>query len=275
MLKKRVLTAALGIPIITAIVWFGEPWFTLLIVIWGLMAVFEFYRLVENSTASPLTYFGLAWTLLFILSRNSNLQAAIEPHFDISLLTPILLISAVILSISWFLSRPHKEKVLNSWAWTMTGIFYVGWLFSYLVAMRGLENGRNWVFFALFVTFASDTMAFFIGKTWGKIPLAPQISPKKTWEGAIGGIIGAILISMFFLLPTPIGLNFNWWHAIILGLLVSIFGQIGDLAESLFKRNMGVKDSSKLIPGHGGVLDRMDSIVFAVVVVYFYAMWTT
>ena len=127
---------------------------------------------------------------------------------------------------------------------------------------------------ALFTTFGSDTAAFFIGKAWGKHRLAPNISPGKTWEGVIAGLLGAIIVSLLFTIPTPLHLNLRYWQAIILGLLVSIFGQAGDLVESLLKRNMGVKDSGKLLPGHGGFLDRMDSIVFASVVVYYFVIFT-
>ncbi|GAF86347.1 unnamed protein product, partial [marine sediment metagenome] len=140
-------------------------------------------------------------------------------------------------------------------------------------ALRGLDDGRNWVFFALFVTFASDTTAFFIGRALGRHKLAPGISPGKTWEGAIGGILGAIVVSLFFTLNTPLILPLSWGQVILLGLLVSIFGQLGDLAESLFKRYTGVKDSGSVLPGHGGFLDRMDSVVFASAVVYYYVVW--
>lgn len=172
--------------------------------------------------------------------------------------------------------RPRKGEGFAGWAWTIAGILYTGWLLGYLVALRDLDSNRtwqSWVFLALFTTFASDTAAFFVGRALGRHKLAPQISPGKTWEGAIAGVLGAILVSLFFVLPTPLSLHLNWWQAIPLGLLVSILGQLGDLAESLFKRNMGVKDSSHLIPGHGGVLDRMDSVVFAGIVVYYYVIW--
>ena len=275
MLKKRVITALCIIPLLLAAVWFDQPlpWLTIFAAIWGVLAVFEFYRLVAASKVPPLTYFGLIWTLLFILSRNSDLRAIFEAHFDLNLLTPLLLTSAVMLSLIWLLRRPQKEKAFTSWAWTIAGILYVGWLLSYLVALRGLDDGRNWVFFALFITFASDTAAFFTGSALGKHRLAPHISPGKTWEGTIGGILGAIIVSLFFILPTPLTLPLNWGQAILLGLLVSVFGQLGDLVESLFKRNMGVKDSGSLIPGHGGFLDRIDSIVFAGIVVYYYVIW--
>jgi len=262
MLKKRVITALWGIPLLIVIVWFGDPGFTILVAIWGLLAAFEFYRMVAISKVPPLTYFGLIWVLLFILN----------PHFNYAFLTPLLLTSAVIVSLAWLLLRPQKEEAFTRWAWTIAGILYTGWLVSYLVALN-LEGGRNWVFFALFTTFASDTTAFFVGRALGKHRLAPHISPGKTWEGAIAGIFGAIAVSLLFTLPTPFSLPLGYGQAILLGLLVSVFGQFGDLAESLLKRNMGVKDSGKLIPGHGGILDRIDSVVFAGVVVYYYVLW--
>jgi phosphatidate cytidylyltransferase len=261
MLKKRVITGIWGIPLLFAAIWFDKPlpWFTLLIAIWGLLAVFEFYKLVAGTGARPLTYFGLLWALLFILS----------PHFNYDFLMPLLLTSAVVLSLVWLIFRRQKEGAFAGWAWTIAGILYLGWLLSYFVVLRGLDNGRNWIFLALATNFASDTAAFFTGRALGKHKLAPSISPGKTWEGAIAGVIGAIIVSLLFTLLLPI----SYGQAIILGLLVSIFGQLGDLVESLFKRNMGVKDSGRLLPGHGGFLDRIDSVVFAGVVVYYYVIW--
>ena len=261
MLKKRVITGLWGIPLLIIAVWFGKPlpWFTVLVAIWGLLAAFEFYRMVAVSKVSSLTYFGLVWTLLFILS----------PHFDYDFIIPLLLTSATVLSLVWLIVRPQKEGAFSSWAWTIAGILYVGWLLSYLVALR-LDAGRNWVFFVLFTTFGSDTAAFFVGRALGRHRLAARISPNKTWEGAIAGVFGAIIVSLVFTLPTPLSLPLGYGQAVLLGLLVSVFGQLGDLVESLLKRNMGVKESGRLIPGHGGVLDRMDSVVFAGIVVYLY-----
>ncbi len=264
-LKKRVITAVWGIPLLIAAVWFDKPlpWFTMLFAIWGVLALFEFYRVVAISKIAPLTYFGLVWSLLFIIS----------PHFDYEFLIPLLLTSGVMTSLIWLVLRRRKEGAFIGWAWTIAGILYVGWLLSYFVALRGLDDGRNWVFFALFATFVSDTAAFFTGRALGRHYLVPSISPGKTWEGAIGGIFGAIIVSLLFTLPTPLRLPLSYWQAILLSLLVSIFSQLGDLVESLFKRNMGVKDSGKLLPGHGGFLDRIDSIVFAGIVVYYYVIW--
>jgi len=245
-----------------AAVWFGEPWFTILIATSGVLAAFEFYKMVALSKVRPLTYLGLIWVLLFILS----------PHFNYGFLKPLLLTSGVVISLIWLLLRPQKEEAFSSWVWTIAGIFYIGWLLSYLVALN-LEGGRNWVFFALLTIFASDIAALFVGRALGRHRLAPRISPSKTWEGAIGGIFGAIILSLFFTLSTPLGLPLGYGQAVLLGLLVSVFGQLGDLTESLLKRNMGVKDSGKLMPGHGGMLDRIDSVVFTGIVVYYYVLW--
>ena len=269
MLKKRVITTLWGVPLLVAAVWFDEPlpWLTILVAILGVLAIFEFYRMVTAAKVPPLTYFGLIWTLLFIVS----------PHFDYAILTPLLLASAVVLPLIWLVLRRQKEEAFVSWAWTIAGILYVGWLLSYLVALRGLETpsmpdaGRDWVFFALFTTFASDTAAFFTGKVLGRHKLAPHISPGKTWEGAIGGAIGAIIVSL--LLVTILDLPLSYGQSILLGLVVSILCQLGDLTESLLKRKMGVKDSGRLLPGHGGILDRIDSVVFAGIVVYYYVIW--
>jgi phosphatidate cytidylyltransferase len=112
-----------------------------------------------------------------------------------------------------------------------------------------------------------------VGRALGRHKLAPRISPAKTWEGAIGGFVGAIVIALLFTLPTPLQLPIGYGQAVLLGFLVSLFGQLGDLAESLLKRNTGVKDSGNWLAGHGGFLDRIDSIVLAGVVVYYYVVW--
>jgi len=274
MLKKRIITSLWFVPLLVIVVWFGgEPGFTILMVVFGILAALEFYRMVAISKAPPLTYFGLVWTALLILSRNSELLPALESYLKPVPVTPFLLTAAVVPPLLWLLSRRQKEGAFTSWAWTIAGILYVGWLLSYLVALRGLDAGRNWVFFALFVTWVSDTTAFFIGRRFGRHKMAPNISPGKTWEGAMGGILGAIIMSILFFTPTPFHLPLIYWQAILLSVLVSIFGQVGDLVESLLKRSMGVKDSGKLMPGHGGILDRMDSVVFAGMVVYYYVIW--
>ena len=270
MLKKRVITSLWFAPLLVVVVWFGgEGGFTVLMAVFGILAALEFYRMVAGVRLLPFTCFGLVWTAFFILGRNSELLSFLTPYFTPGLLMPLLLTSAVVIPLIGLLGRRQKEGAFNSWVWTVAGILYVGWLLGHLVALRGLDDGRNWVFFILFVTWASDTFAFFVGRKFGRHKLAPGISPGKTWEGAAGGVVAAVIMSILFFTPTPFRLPLTSWQAIPLAVLVSIFGQLGDLVESMLKRNMGVKDSGSLMPGHGGVLDRIDSLVFASVVVYY------
>jgi len=279
MLKQRIITALLLIPLPVAAVWFGEPWFTILVAIFGGLAAFEFYRLGSLAKISPVTYLGLIFTLLFIISRNPDLLSRLENSLDPTLITPLLLALAIVLTLAGALLRRRKKGVITGWVWTMAGILYTGWLFGHVVELRGLADGRNWVFFILLSTVASDTIAFFIGSAIGRHKLAPQISPNKTWEGAIAGVVGAAVFGLLFVPTRLFGLNnaihiqgFSYGDAIILGVLVSIFGQLGDLTESMLKRNARVKDAGTLFPGHGGVLDRLDSIIFAGIVVYYFAV---
>ncbi len=264
MLKKRVATAVLLLPLVVIVVWFNEPvpWLAVFAAIWGVLAAWEFYRAVTNSgqKVPPLTYFGLLWILLFIIS----------PLFDYHYLNLILLASAVVLPAIWFLVRRHREGAFLGWVWTVAGILYIGWLLSHFVALRELDFGRDCVLFALFVTFASDSAAYFIGSAIGKHHLAPSTSPKKTWEGAAGGVLGAIGVGL--LLVILLDLPITYIQAVPLAIAVSTFGQLGDLLESLFKRTVRIKDSGKAMPGHGGFLDRMDSVVFAGVFVYYYVL---
>jgi len=273
MLRQRLITALWGIPLLIAAVWFDSPlpWFTVLAAVWGVLAVWEFYRMVGITRLAPLAVFGMVGTLLFIL----------RPHLDYAPATAILLTAVVALSLPLLLLSPQKEGRLALWAGTVAGVLYVGWLLSYLVALRlepGTaafpEAGRNFTFLAIFATFGSDTMAYFIGKAIGRHKLAPRVSPGKTWEGAAAGVAGAIAVTLLFKLPTPLQLPINYWQAILLGLLISVFGQGGDLVESRLKRSAGIKESGRFMPGHGGLLDRMDSLVFAGVVIYFYYVFT-
>jgi phosphatidate cytidylyltransferase len=279
MLRQRIITALLLIPLPVTAIWFGEPWFTILVVIFGVLAALEFYRLGSATRVSPVTYLGLIFTLIFIISFNPDLLSCLETSIDPTLISPLILTTAMVLTLVWIILRRQKEGAIASWTWTIGGILYVGWLLGQVVALRGLANGRSWVFFILVTTVASDTMAFFIGRAIGKHKLAPQISPNKTWEGAIAGVIGAVVFSLLFTPPELFSLTnplriygLSYGEAILVGVLASVFGQIGDLAESLLKRNAKVKDSGNLLPGHGGILDRLDSIIFAGVIVYYFAV---
>jgi phosphatidate cytidylyltransferase len=263
MLRYRILTAVVGLPLLIAIIWFGEPWFTLLIAVMATLGTWEFYRMASQLKIQPITYLGMAWVLLIVLS----------PHCPHAATMPFLITSAIVVSLIWLLFRSPRERAFTNWAWTMAGILYIGWMLSYWVELRSLEAGKELVFWAMFTTFASDTSAFFIGKAWGKHALAPSISSGKTWEGAIGGLLASIIASL--ILRTIFPLPFSYWQIALLGCIISLFAQLGDLTESLLKRNTGVKDAGKLIPGHGGILDRIDSLIFTGVIVYYCVVLAT
>jgi len=229
---------------------------------WALNALYEFYRAVQTTgKGRPLIIPGLALALLLI----------IQPLFDRPDLERLVLVLAVTVPMVWIMLRHDKTTAFASWTWTLAGIIYLGWLVSHYITLRGMDYGREWAIFALFTTFVSDSSAYFIGRTLGRHRLAPMISPRKTWEGAIGGVVGAVMAS--FLLQWWLKLPTSYTGIALLAAIVSVFGQVGDLAESLFKRNTGAKDSGQMLPGHGGFLDRIDSIVFAGPIVYFYAVF--
>jgi len=178
----------------------------------------------------------------------------------------------VLLILFWVLvTRRPDQKPLTAAAVTMFGVVYAGALPAFLVVIRhAYEGPRSWpgvalVFFPLVIVWVCDSAAMFGGRAIGGPKLAPTVSPGKTRSGALAGVIGAVAIVPLYLAMVlrPAGIGMVWWHGLLFGAILGVVGQIGDLVESLLKREAGVKDSSALIPGHGGVLDRLDSLYFA------------
>ena len=176
-----------------------------------------------------------------------------------------------LVSLGFHLVRLRRDGGLWDWAVTAGVALYVGGLLAYGPLLRGLEQGREWVLLMLLATFATDTGAFTSGRLMGRRPLAPSVSPGKTWEGAIGGLLAALGASVGLAYAFDLGIS--WGEALALGAMVGIVGQMGDLLESRVKRAAGAKESGWLIPGHGGVLDRIDSIVLNLPVVYYFVIW--
>jgi len=264
MLLKRVITSLLLLGSLLLVLWANNyfPAFAIAASICAILGVWEFYRMISASDKGrPALWLGMALTLLFIIA----------PLFEWD--NGVLIGISVVLPLLWIMLRRNRKDACASWAFTLAGIMYLGWMASYYTTLIQLDNGYKWVILALFCTFASDTTAYFVGRLLGRHKMAPSISPAKTWEGACGGLAGAIVIGS--LTAWIIGLPISLWQAITLAAVVSIFAQIGDLVESLFKRNMGAKDSGRALPGHGGILDRIDSLVFAGLVVYYYVIWLT
>jgi phosphatidate cytidylyltransferase len=269
MLWQRVLSAAILIPILVSAIWFGDPWFSTVVAVAALLGVVEFYAMGGQGRLQPLTFFGILWTLFFIF--NAYYAHSYSSEAVHTLVTLALVSSAVVLSLLLpLLLRRSADGLSASWSWNLAGVLYIGWLLSYWILLMN-SYGRDWVFLALFSTFAVDTTAYFVGRAWGKRKLAPAISPGKTWEGAVGGLVGGMVAAIA--LALILGIDIGYWKLVFLGLVIGIFAELGDLAESRLKRSTGVKEAGSLIPGHGGILDRLDSIVLTGVVVYYCLKW--
>jgi phosphatidate cytidylyltransferase len=262
---KRVLASIVLIPILYVIVWELPPvYFTGLVVVAAVIGQYEFYRMARNRGIRPLTVIGIALGVLVSIAIDfyqPDLRGGRGGAFLVTLC--VLLVTVVRL----FSSRP-VEGAIEDISVTFLGIFYVAMLFGFQMALRMGDHGRQWLLFMYLVIWASDTGAYYIGSSLGKHKLYPKISPKKSVEGLIGGMLaaaGVALLCRVWFLPF-VGIQ----EAAVLGLVLAVTGTLGDLVESLFKRSAGVKDSGSLIPGHGGILDRMDSMLFAAPVLYYY-----
>ena len=261
---RRTLTALVGVPVLIGAVWVGVPWLTILVAAVALLALWEFYRLTPVPPLPILFPMGAVWTTLFIVSG----QLA-GPWYDYS--AHVLLGGGVLLALPWLVFYRGREGFSARWAYGVSGPMYVGFLLAHALMLRELDNsagsGRDWLIFALLVTFATDTGSFFTGMAVGKHPMSPSISPNKTWEGAIGGFTWAVGIALALgaLLQLPVPL----WQEALMGAAVGVVAPLGDLAESRLKRAVDAKDAGSILPGHGGFLDRLDSLLFTVPVVYY------
>lgn len=264
-LQKRLLSAAVLIPIAVALVWFGG-W----VAFAGVAAAMVLCMLELKTMCASRHWYPLIWVSIAL--NIDLLVAALLPEVRLALLG--LGISALVIgTFSWLmLTRPTIERTVVDWALTLALVLYVGWPMALFLLLRGTTYGYSargfWWVLALFImVWANDAAAFFTGHFFGRRKLAPHISPAKTWEGFAGGLVFTMIAA--WLLTRPIAVP--WYAALGLGILVCIAATLGDLAESLLKRGVGVKDSGSVIPGHGGILDRVDSLLFGVQVVFFFA----
>ena len=167
-----------------------------------------------------------------------------------------------------FLKKRPKEAIVDI-AVTLLGMIYIGWFFSYFLFIRALTDHGAYLAFMMGTIWALDVVAYLVGKKFGKHRLFPSVSPNKSIEGAIAGFVFCLIAAAIF----GYYARFDMTHSLILGAIIGVVAQLSDLVESLIKRDAGVKDSSHLIPGHGGILDRMDSFILAAPVVYYYLVW--
>ncbi len=258
---RRVLAAVVFVPIFFFLVRdLGPVAFFVLVVISGMFAVGEFYRLHVGPASWPWWgWAGVAFTGLFLGSTQwpglLSERTVLAGTLSSALCMPL------------FSGKPLKDSLLDGMVLIM-GVLYVGLSLGYLLLTRAQPDGTMLIFFVVLVTWAGDTGAYIAGKSLGRHALAPIVSPKKTYEGLAGGIVLACLaavVARAWFLP-----RFSLVDCLALGLLLTIAGLIGDLAESAMKRHAGFKDYGALIPGHGGMLDRLDSLLFTGPAFYYY-----
>lgn len=264
-LAKRIAVGAVALPAMVLLAWVGGWPYLALVAAIVVLGLSEFYRMAATGGGRPFRWMGMAGGLVLCVAAYGD---------STGLLFALTAVIAVVLVAALF--RPSKEGALVSVAMTLAGILWVGWLGSHLVFLRNLPralggeygDGARYVWLTFALTWGNDTAAYGVGSLVGRHRLFERVSPRKSVEGALGGMVGCVVmcwIARAWFAPF-LALRDVW----ILGLAVGVAAQVGDFVESLFKRDVGVKDASRLIPGHGGVLDRFDSMLFTAPLVYLY-----
>ena len=262
---KRWLTAIVAIPILIYVIGIGPRWlFHALVCLAALVALWEYCDIALPRLPIPMRFTAL---FLAILLFNAMAQG---PFF---MILSILASWVIVLSALRLFAYPdRRDQAVDDVAKTVLGLVYVCLPLALLVIIDKHPQGSLWVFFLLTIIFANDTGAYYAGRLLGKHKLHPSVSPNKTWEGTFGGIFMSVAGSYVFVLIFP--LFKTDLNRILITVTMAVFGQIGDLTESLLKRNYGRKDAGKILPGHGGLLDRIDGLLFGIPVLYTYLSWS-
>ena len=262
----RLVTAAVGIPALALVVWVGGPVFSVVVAAVAAIGAVEVCEMARSRGEAPSRAAAVTLSVALVLSGIVLSYSPSTPEY-VPLLTASIGIGILALI---FLFTPTQRLRTRWLGLTLGASVYPGALLAHAPLLRGIEQGLEWVVFLLVVTFSTDTAAYFVGKAVGKRPLAPSISPGKTWEGAIGGFLSAVLAAVMVAWALEIEVSVP--VIVALGAVMGVVGQAGDLFESKLKRLADVKESGRLLPGHGGVLDRLDSIVFNLALVYYFVI---
>lgn len=263
-LTSRVIVALIGIPLLVALCLIGKIPFLIFVLFISAISFYEFSEMLKNKNTFVNKLVGYPAVLLIVLNEYIHI---------LDYKTLFILSTLVLLSIELFRNRSSAISNLGS---TLLGIMYVGFFSASILDVREFFNESVFTYYqggylilAIFVSiWFCDSGAYFIGSAYGLHKLMPRVSPKKSWEGAVAGFVFAVAGMIAF---KSFAMDFlSMQNAAALGIIVGIFGQVGDLVESLIKRDANVKDSSSLIPGHGGIFDRFDSLLFTAPIVYLY-----
>jgi len=257
---KRWVTALIAVPVLFAVIALGsEEIFSVLIILASLIGMWEYNRMSFGTAPGREKVETMIIALLILLTAASG---------NLLLLVAVLSFSVMALMILQLPRIAAGNRDMNAVGRVILGLMYIPLLMSHFIMIRQTPQGVRWIFFILVLAFAGDVAAYYIGRRFGKRKLLPEVSPGKTVEGVFGLVVGSIsgclIFRHFFFPELPVV------HTVILGLVGSVVGQLGDLAESALKRGAGVKDSGALLPGHGGILDRLDCLMFITPYVYYY-----
>jgi len=259
-LALRLLTAAFWVPLLLYSLFAGPRWlFPGLTALVCSLGAYELFAMT-----APARVWSRAWGVLASLLVFAPVSGAL-PELWLTPIVVIVVCGGLILSLVRV--TPIESAGLRA-GWAVAGPFYLGALFGCIARLFQHDHGGQWVVLVMLYAFGSDTAGYFVGRSFGKHKLYEAVSPKKTVEGSLGGLLGGLgggLLAHFWFLP-----SLSLPHAIVLSIAAAAAGQAGDLCESLLKRSVGVKDSGKLLPGHGGILDRVDALLFASAIVFLY-----
>jgi phosphatidate cytidylyltransferase len=271
--KVRVISAAVGIALLVAVILSGPVVFGIAMSCVAMIGLYEFYKAVHFAGFRPVRIVGYIFCLpLFLISfrvgyswlRNLNTFPGLIEFLAFGLFIVLVLLFSMIVFL-------HKRYNISDIALTLFGPVYVAFLFSFLILTRNFENGMLFVILIFIGAWGTDTFAYFTGMFAGKRKVLPAISPKKTVEGTIGGVIGTALSTVVYgIFAINKVYNIPLYHFVLIGALNGVVSQIGDWGASAIKRYAKIKDYGGIMPGHGGVLDRFDSILFTAPIVYFY-----
>ena len=270
MLRQRIIVALILLPIGIFAILVGDVWYAAVIALILGLAAYEYVQLFRSGGWQPAGFLVIAGTVALVAARHLG-----GLSHDGWLLPALVFLSMAAHLIAY---ERGRDQAATDFGVTIGGIFYIGLLGSFLIPLRALPNGEWWVLVVLPAAWLADTGAYFIGSKYGRHKMTPRLSPNKSWEGYFGGIVFSVigtplLVQMYYQFGLDPSSLITVGSALIIGILMSVIPTLGDLGESMIKRQMGKKDSGTVLPGHGGMFDRIDSWLWAAVFGYFAIVW--